>query len=62
MSDELWTKVHDFVQEEVIKSIPRKKYKNAKWLFREAIEIAEKRREVKSKGEKDRYTLLNAKF
>ena len=62
MSEELWTEVHDFVQEEVIKSIPRKKCKNAKWLSREAIEIAEKRREVQAKGEKERYTHLNTEL
>ena len=59
--DELWTKVHDTVQETEIKTIPKgKKYKKAKWLSEEALQIALKRREVKSKGEKERYTHLNA--
>ena len=63
MPDELWTEVHDIVQEAVIKIIPKKKKcKKAKWLFEEAFEIAEKRREVKDKGEKERYTHLNAEF
>ena len=53
----------DTVQEAVIKTIPKKKKcKKAKWLSEEALQIAEKRREVKSKGEKDRYTHLNAEF
>ena len=51
--EELWTEVHDIVQETGIKTIPRKnKCKKAKWLFEEALQIAEKRREVKSKGER----------
>ena len=55
--------VHDIVQEAVIKTIPKKKKcKRAKWLFEEALQIAAKRREVKSKGEKERYTHLNAEF
>ena len=55
--------VHDIVQEAVIKTIPKeKKYKKAKWLSEEALQIAEKRREAKSKGEKERYTHLNAEF
>ena len=55
--------VRDIVQEAVIKTIPKKnKCKKAKWLSDEALQIAEKRREVKSKGEKERYTHLNAKF
>ena len=55
--------VHDIVQEEVIKTIPKKKNsKKAKWLSGEALPIAVKRREVKSKGEKERYTHLNAEF
>ena len=55
--------VHDIVQEVVIKTIPKKKKcKKAKWLSEEALEIAEKRREVKSKGEKERYEHLNAEF
>ena len=61
--EELWTKVHDIVQEAVIKTIPKeKKHKKAKWLSGEALQIAEKRREMKSKGEKERYLHLNAEF
>ena len=61
--DELWTEVHDPVQETGIKTIPReKKFKKAKWLSGEALQIAVKRREVKSKGEKERYKQLNAEF
>ena len=61
--DELWNEVHDNVQETGIKTIPmEKKCKKAKWLSREALQIAVKRREVKSKVEKDRYTYLNAEF
>ena len=61
--EELWTEVHDIVQEAVIKTIPkRKKYKKAKWLSEEALQIAEKRRDAKDKGEKERYTHLNAEF
>ena len=61
--DELWTEVHDIVQETGIKTIPKeKKCKKAKWLSGEALQIAEKRREVRSKGEKGRYTHLNAGF
>ena len=61
--DELWTEVRDIVQETGIKTIPRKKkYKKAKWLSEEALQIAVKRREVKSKGEKERYKHLNAEF
>ena len=61
--DELWTKVHDIVQESGIKTIPKKKKcKKAKWLSGEALQIAVKRREVKSKGEKESYTHLNAEF
>ena len=61
--DELWTKVHDTVQEMGSKTIPKKKKcKKAKWLSEEALQIAVKRREVKSKGEKERYTHLNAKL
>ena len=60
---ELWMKVHDTVQEAVIKTIPKKKKcKKTKWLSEEALQIAEKRREVKGKGEKERYTHLNAEF
>ena len=61
--DELWMEVHDIVQDAVIKTIPqKKKCKKAKWLSEEALQIAVKRREVKSKGEKERYTHLKAKF
>ena len=61
--DELWTEVHDVVQETGIKTIPiEKKCKKAKWLSGEALQIAVKQRQVKSKGEKERYTHLNAEF
>ena len=61
--DELWTEVHDIVQETRIKSIPKKKKcKKAKWLSEEALQIAVNRREVKGKGEKERYTHLNSEF
>ena len=61
--EELWTEVHDIVQEAVIKTIPKKKkYKKAKWLSEEGLQIAEKRREAKGKGEKERYTHLNGEF
>ena len=61
--DELWTEVCDIVQETGIKTIPKeKKCKKAKWLSEEALQITVKRREVKSKGEKGRYTHLNAEF
>ena len=61
--DELWMEVHDIIQETGIKTIPKKeKCKKAKWLSDEALQIALKRREVKSKGEKERYTHLNAEF
>ena len=60
---ELWTDVHDIVQETGIKTIPmEKKCEKAKWLSEEALEIAVKRREVKSKREKERYKHLNAEF
>ena len=63
MPDELWTEVRDIVQETGIKIIPKKKKcKKAKWMSEEALQIAVKRREVKSKGEKERYTYLNAEF
>ena len=63
MPDELWMEVRDIVQETEIKTIPmEKKCKKAKWLSEEALEISVKRREVKSKGEKERYTHLNAEF
>ena len=59
--DELWTEVRDIVQETGIKTIPKKKKcKKAKWLAEEALQIAVKRGEMKSKGEKERYTHLNA--
>ena len=62
MPDELWTEVYN-VQETQIKTIPKKKkYKEAKWLSEEALQIVKKRREVKSKGEKERYKHLNAEF
>ena len=61
--EELWTEICDIVQEAGIKTIPKKKKcKKAKWLSEEALQIAMKRREVKGKGEKQRYTHLNAKF
>ena len=61
--DELWMEVRDFVHETGIKTIPmEKKCKKAKWLSEEALQIAVERREVKSKGEKERYTHLNAEF
>ena len=63
MPDELWTEVHDIVQETGIKTTPKKKKcKKAKWLSEEALQIAVQRREMKSKGEKERYTHLNAEF
>ena len=63
MPEELWMKVHDIVQEALIKTVPKKKkWKKAKWLSDEALQIAEKRREAKGKGEKERYTHLNAEF
>ena len=56
-------KVHDIVQEALIKTIPKeKKCKKTKWLSEEALQIAEKRREAKGKGESERYTQLNAEF
>ena len=61
--DELWTEVCDIEQETEIKTIPKKKKcKKANWLSKKALEIAVKRREVKSKGEKERYTHLNVEF
>ena len=61
--DELWTEVHDIVQETGNKTIPKKKKcKTAKWLSEEALQIAVKRREAKSKGEKERYKHLNEEF
>ena len=63
MPEELWREVHDIVQEAVIKTIPKKKKcKKAKWLSEEALQTAMKRREVKGKEEKERYTHLNAEF
>ena len=63
MPDELWNEVCDTIQETGIKTIPiEKKYKKAKWLSGEALQIAVKRREVKSKGEKERYKHLNVEF
>ena len=62
-SDELWTEVRDIVQETGIKTIPmEKKCKKAKWLSGEVLQVAAKRREVKGKGEKERYKHLNAEF
>ena len=61
--EELWTEVHNTVKEAVIKTIPKKKKcKKAKWLSEEALHIAEKRRDVKGKGEQERYIHLNAEF
>ena len=61
--EELWTEVSNIVQEAVTKTIPKKKKcKKAKWLSEEALQIAEKGREAKGKGEKERYTYLNAEF
>ena len=63
VTEELWTEVRDIVQETVIKTIPKKKkHKKAKWLYEKALQIAEKRRKAKGKGEKERYTRLNAKL
>ena len=63
MPEKLWMEVHDIVQEGVIKTIPKKrKCKKAKWLSEKALQIPEKRREVKGKGEKERYNHLNAEF
>ena len=61
--EELWMEVHDIVREAVIKTIPKKKKcKRAKWLSEEGLHIAEERREVKGKGEEERYAHLNAAF
>jgi len=61
--EELWTEVHNIVQKEVIKTIPKKKKcKKAKWLFEEDLQIGEKRREAKGKEKKERYAHLNAEF
>ena len=63
MPEELWTEISDIVQEAMIKTIPKKKKcTKAKWLSEEALQIAKKRREAKGKGEKERYTHLNAEF
>ena len=63
MPEEPWTEVRDIVQEAVFKTIPKKKKcKKAKWLSEEALKIAEKRREAKGKGKKERYIHLNAEF
>ena len=63
VTEELWTEVCNIVQEVVTKTIPKKKKcKKAKWLSEEALQIAEKRRKVKGKGERERYTQLNAEF
>ena len=63
MPEELWTEVRNIVEEAVIKAIPKKmKCKKAKWLSEEVLQIAEQRREAKGKGEKERYTHLNAEF
>ena len=61
--EEIWKDVHDTVQDTLIKTIPKKKKcKKTKWLSEEALQIAEKRREAKGKGENERYTHLNAEF
>ena len=63
VTEELWTEVCNIVREVVIKAMPKKKKcKKAKWLSEEALQIAEKIREAKSKGEKERYTHLNTEF
>ena len=63
MPEELWMDVGDIVQESVIKTVPKKKKcKKAKWLSDKALQIAEKRREAKGKGDKERYIHLNAEF
>ena len=63
MPEKLWIDVRDIVQEAVIKTIPKKeKCKKAKWLSEEALQITVKRREAKGKGEKEKYTPLNAEF
>ena len=63
MPKELWTEVHEIVQEAEIKTIPKeKKCKKAKWLSEEALQTAVNRREAKGKGKKERYTYLNAEF
>ena len=63
MPEDLWTEVHDIVQETGIKTIPKKKKcKKAKWLSEDALQIAMKRRDAKGKAEKERYTHVNAEF
>ena len=63
MPGELWKELHDIVQETGIETIPKKKkHKKAKWLSEEALQIAEKRKDAKGEGEKERYTHLNALF
>ena len=63
MSEELWTEVCDIVQEAVIKTIPKKKKcKKTKWLSKEALQVAEKRKDMKGKGEKERYIQLKEEF
>ena len=63
MPEELWMEVHNILQEAVIKTIPKKKKcRKVKWLSEEALQIAEERREAKSKGERERYTQLKAEF
>ena len=63
MPEELWMEVHTIVQKAVIKTIPKKiKCREAKWLSEEALQIAEKTKDMKGKGEKERYIHLNAEF
>ena len=63
MREELWTKVHNIVQEAVTKTISKKrKCKKAKWLYEEALQISEERREAKGKGERERYTHMKTEF
>ena len=63
MPEEVWTEVRDVVQQTAIKTIPKKKKcKKTKWLSEEALQISEKRKDAKGKGEKERYNHLNAEF
>ena len=63
MPEELWMEIHNIVYEVMTKTIPKKKkFKKAKWFSEDALQIAEKRREVKGKGERERYTQQNAEF
>ena len=62
MSGELQKRIHNTVLEVMVKTISKKKCKKAKWLFEEALQIADERREVKGKGEKERYIHLNTEF